>query len=96
MADGMGGMGGMGGMDHGGGDGGMATAGELEEFEKADGTTGQRMYLEMMTAHHKGAIAMAQAEIADGENPEAIEMAKEIVATQQQEITVMADLLAKL
>ena len=93
MADGMGGMGGM---DHGGGDDGMATADELEEFEKADGATGQRMYLEMMTAHHKGAIAMAQAEIADGENPEAIEMAKEIVATQQQEITVMADLLAKL
>lgn len=90
MADGMGGM------DHGGGDDGMATAAELEEFEKADGTTGQRMYLEMMTAHHKGAIAMAQTEISDGENPEAIEMAKEIVATQQQEITVMADLLAKL
>ena len=65
-------------------------------LEKADGATGQRMYLEMMTAHHKGAIAMAQTEISDGENPEAIELAKEIVATQQQEITVMADLLAKL
>ena len=85
--------GGMGGMHHGGG---MATEAELEEFEAADGETGQRMYLEMMTAHHEGAIRMAQGEVSRGRNPEAVKLAKDIIATQQQEITVMGELLSKL
>lgn len=90
------GMGGMGGMDHGGGDDGMATAEEMEQFAKTDGETGQKMFLEMMTAHHKGAVAMAQTEIRDGQNPDAVQLAKDIVATQQTEITQMQDLLEKL
>ena len=89
------GMGGMGGMDH-GGDDGMATDAEMKEFEAADGAAGQKMYLEMMTAHHQGAITMAQDEIRDGKNPEAVQMAKDIVAAQEQEITTMKGLLAKL
>lgn len=86
---------GTGGMHH-GSDGGMATAAELEELEKADGASGQRRYLEMMTAHHTGAIQMAQTEISDGKNPDAIKMAKDIVTVQQREITVMKDLLRTL
>jgi uncharacterized protein (DUF305 family) len=82
------------GMGHSGG--GMASDAELEEFEQADGAAGQKMYLEMMTAHHEGAIEMAEAEVSDGENPDAVRLAKQIITTQQQEITVMEDLLAKL
>ncbi len=89
------GDGGMGGMNH-GGDDGMATDAELQEFEQADGVTGQRLYLEMMTAHHTGAITMAQTEIKDGDSPEAIQLAQDIVTAQQQEITVMKDLLTKI
>lgn len=88
--------GGMGGMDHGSGADGMATDAQLKEFQAADGAAGQKMYLEMMTAHHQGAITMAQNEIRDGKNPQAIQLAKDIVATQEQEITVMKDLVAKL
>lgn len=84
----------MGGMGHSGG--GMATDAELKEFEQADGTAGQKMYLEMMTAHHEGAIEMAEAEVSDGENPDAVRLAKQIITTQQQEITTMQDLLTKL
>ena len=87
------GHGGMAGMDHGGG---MATEAQLKEFETADGPTGQRLYLEMMTVHHEGAITMAQSEVREGRNPAAIQLAQDIVATQQQEITAMAELLAKL
>lgn len=94
MGDGMG-DGGMGGMDH-GKDDGMATDAELQEFEQADGATGQRLYLEMMTAHHTGAITMAQTEIDNGKSPEAIQLARDIVTAQQQEITVMKDLLTKI
>lgn len=88
--------GGMGGMDHGGGEDGMASADEMAQFEKADGATAQKTYLEMMTKHHQGAIVMAQTEIADGQNPDAVKLATTIVATQQEEITVMKDLLATL
>jgi uncharacterized protein (DUF305 family) len=54
------------------------------------------MYLEMMTAHHEGAIAMAKTEIRDGENADAMALALSMVRIQQQEITVMKDLLSKL
>lgn len=87
---------GMGGMDHGSGADGMATDAQLKQFEAADGAAGQKMYLEMMTAHHQGAITMAQNEIRDGKNSQAIQLAKNIVASQQQEITVMRSLIAKL
>ncbi len=87
--------GGMGGMNH-GGDDGMASKADLKKLEEADGPTAQKLYLQLMTRHHQGAITMANTEVGGGKNPEAIEMAKDIVATQQQEIGVMKDLLAKL
>lgn len=85
----------MGGMDH-GNDDGMASDAELKEFGQADGETGQKMYLRLMTAHHQGAITMAEAEVADGKNPDAIALARNIVTTQQREVGVMRDLLAQL
>lgn len=87
--------GGMGGMSH-GSDGGMATEAELKEFDQADGPGGQKMYLTLMTAHHEGAIKMAETEVSDGKNPEAVDLAKNIIATQQQEIGTMKDLLGTL
>ena len=47
----------------------------------------------MMIAHHTGAIEMANTEIVDGSNPDAQEMARTIVSTQQQEIETMQRLL---
>lgn len=85
----------MGGMDH-GGDDGMATDVELKNLTQADGQAGQKIYLRLMTAHHQGAIRMADAEISSGKNPDAIELAKNIVTTQQREVGVMKDLLARL
>lgn len=87
--------GGMGGMNH-GSDGGMATEAQLKEFDQADGPGGQKMYLTLMTAHHEGAIKMAETEVSDGKNPEAVDLAKNIIATQQQEIGTMKDLLGTL
>lgn len=87
--------GGMGGMDHDMG-GGMATEADMKKFEQADGETGEKMFLEMMTAHHQGAIAMAQMQVKDGSNPDAIAMAKDIISSQQAEIDTMKKLLADL
>ena len=87
-------------MDHSGMSGsgmdGMMSEKDMEELEAASGADASRMFLEGMVEHHEGAVEMAEAEISDGENADAIELAEAIVTTQQQEITVMKDLLTQL
>ena len=48
-----------------------------------------RDFVAMMTPHHQGAIAMAQAELRHGHNEQLRRMAQEIIVTQQQEIAAM-------
>lgn len=80
----------MGGMD----DGGLLSDEEMTALEDATGDDAARLFLEGMTVHHEGAIEMAEAEIADGENAEAKELAETIIAAQTDEIAVMQELLA--
>lgn len=90
------GMGGMGGMDHGmGGDGmpGMMGESEMNDLDTATGSGFDRMFLTMMIEHHTGAIEMAKTEQADGQNKDAVALAKKIEADQTAEIAVMKDLL---
>jgi uncharacterized protein (DUF305 family) len=91
---------GSGGMDHGSMDhgdmGGMMSSEDMESLTNVTGAEFDRMFLEMMTAHHSGAVQMAETEIADGENPDALAMAKEIRDTQNAEISEMQQLLAEL
>jgi uncharacterized protein (DUF305 family) len=44
------------------------------------------MFLDMMTAHHQGAIEMANTELRDGSLPEAKQLARQIIDAQQAEI----------
>ncbi|SFO62034.1 Uncharacterized conserved protein, DUF305 family [Pseudonocardia ammonioxydans] len=89
--------GGMHGMDHGGMDhgdmAGMMTPEQMRQLEQAGGAEFDRMFLEMMIAHHEGAVQMAQTELAGGVNPEARALAQEIVDAQETEITEMRGLL---
>jgi len=48
-----------------------------------------RDFVAMMVPHHQGAIDMARAELKYGHNEQLRRLAQEIVASQQQEITVM-------
>lgn len=89
-------MGDMGGMNHGGPDDGMATDDELKNFDQVDGAAAEKMYLELMTRHHQGAITMAQAETSTGASPDAVALANGIATSQQEEITTMKELLANL
>ena len=82
----------MGGMNH----GGMMTDEDMADLESATGVEAARLFLEQMTVHHEGAIAMAEAEVDDGENADAQAMAATIVSTQTEEITLMQELLASL
>jgi uncharacterized protein (DUF305 family) len=86
----------MGGMDHGAGDmgGGMDT--EMSGLEAATGTEFDRMFLQMMIEHHRGAIEMAETEIADGRNEDAIALAREIASSQAAEVEEMEGLLTEL
>ena len=69
---------------------------EMPALSEAQGADAARLFLEQMIAHHEGAVDMAQTEIEDGQFPEAVEMARTIVDTQQQEIETMRELLTTL
>ena len=85
----------MGGMDMGGMDmGGMDM--DMSGLEAATGAEFDRMFLEMMTEHHRGAVEMAETEISEGENPDAIALAREIAESQTAEIEEMQALLTEL
>ncbi len=72
---------------------GMASDADLDQLANAQGDAFDREFLTLMTAHHTGAIEMAETEIADGKSPEAKELAQQIIDAQQAEITTMKGLL---
>ena len=92
MDEGMDGMEGMEGMEM----EGMMSEEDMQALSDAQGTDAARLFLEQMIAHHEGAVDMAQTEIEDGQFPDAVEMARTIVDTQQQEIDTMRQLLTTL
>ncbi len=47
----------------------------------------------MMIQHHQGAVEMAKAEQSDGQNPDAVALAKKIEAAQTAEISQMQERL---
>ncbi|MCB5293353.1 DUF305 domain-containing protein [Arthrobacter sp. SO3] len=80
---------------HGMGDGMMGDD-DLNKLDAAQGTAAAKLFLTGMIAHHQGAVAMAQTEISQGKNPDAIQLSKAIVTSQTAEIKEMQDLLATL
>jgi uncharacterized protein (DUF305 family) len=84
----------MAGMGH--GTGGMMSDDDMMELEDASGAEAGDLYLTQMIMHHEGAIAMAETELSDGENTDALALAETIVSSQTEEIVVMNDLLATL
>lgn len=97
---GMGGMDdgsmGMGGMDMGGMDMEGMSAEDMTALDAASGSEFDRMWLEMMVIHHRGAVEMAQTEIAEGSNADAVALAEEIADSQAAEIEEMETLLGEL
>lgn len=80
------------GMDH----PGMMSASDMAALGAATGAGFDRMWVEMMTEHHEGAVAMAQTELSAGGNGDALALARSIITSQAAEITVMTQLLATL
>ncbi|MFK0241810.1 DUF305 domain-containing protein [Microbacterium sp. NPDC090281] len=81
------------GMDHGDG---MMSEDDLAALQAADGTEASRLFLEQMIVHHEGAVEMAQVQVDDGSNPDAVELAQKIIDAQTEEIQAMKTLLSAL
>lgn len=83
----------MDGMDHGEG---MMSEEDLAALEAAGGAEAARLFLEQMIVHHEGAVEMAQTQVDEGSNPDAVELARTIIDAQTAEIQEMDGLLASL
>ena len=98
---------GQGGMGHGGGmdpDRGMDPGGmgpmqgmmngqQMQQLDQATGAEFDRLFLQMMIMHHEGAVTMARTELESSKNPEATQLAQQIIDAQQAEIQEMRALL---
>ncbi|MEU2035379.1 DUF305 domain-containing protein [Nocardia amamiensis] len=72
---------------------GMMSPESMASLQSMSGSEFDRMWLSMMIEHHRGAIEMAQTELANGENPEARRLAEKVISTQQAEIDKMEGML---
>jgi uncharacterized protein (DUF305 family) len=75
---------------------GMMSGEDLTQLDAAEGTEAAKLFLRQMIAHHEGAVEMANAEVRSGNNAEAIQLAKDIAASQTDEIQERKELLAGL
>lgn len=80
---------------HGGSGDGMMNEEQMEALEATSGRAFDRLFLEQMTEHHRGAIEMAEEELRDGGFPEALELAEAIRDTQRAEVATMEDVLTR-
>ncbi len=72
---------------------GMMTAEQMDAMGAMTGTEFDTMWLEMMIAHHEGAISQSQTVKASGSNVDVLALADQIITAQQAEITEMQALL---
>jgi uncharacterized protein (DUF305 family) len=76
---------------------GMASADEMRRLEQARGAAFDRLFLELMIAHHEGALVMVEDLLsAEGaaQDPEVFAFASDVEADQQMEIARMRRMLA--
>lgn len=74
---------------------GLATPEQISELQALEGVEAERRFLELMIAHHKGAVEMAEAVLARSDYPVVVSLAESIVASQASEIALMEDMLAE-
>lgn len=79
--------------DHGMGDNGMMNEGDMVSLAGSKDTEFDVLYLTGMIAHHKGAIAMANA-VLDSSNSDIKTLVNNIITSQAAEIAEMTKLLA--
>ena len=76
--------------------GGTEQQAAMSGLQKLDGTAFDKRFLSLMIAHHRAALAMAAQQVDGGHNAAGVELAKSIIAAQQNEIAEMQTLLGRL
>ncbi|GLW05341.1 lipoprotein [Microtetraspora sp. NBRC 13810] len=71
---------------------GMATPEQMAALKAASGTAFDELYIQLMTAHHQGAIKMAEEVLRKGSHIRVQELAEDISVSQSVEIARMHDL----
>ncbi|MRX43354.1 DUF305 domain-containing protein [Agromyces kandeliae] len=74
---------------------GLATPEQVAELRELDGVGAERRFLELMIAHHEGAVVMAEAVLERSTYPVVVSLAESIILSQQAEIALMEDMLAE-
>ena len=74
----------------------MGMGGDEATLMPLNGAAFDRAFLDLMTAHHQSALPMAQAQLDNGQNPQAKELAAAIITAQTAEIAEMKQLLTQL
>ena len=75
---------------------GLATQEQLDAFAAASGDDASIRFAELMIAHHRGGLHMAEYEVENGRNSEAKDLARSMIAGQQPEIDAMTAVLEEL
>ncbi|NTY61401.1 DUF305 domain-containing protein [Mycolicibacterium sphagni] len=78
---------------HGAGMAGMVDDATMARLKSLNGPEFDTLWLQAMIGHHRGAIDMAKAEIANGQSVDMTAMAKTMVTAQQAEIDQMKQML---
>jgi uncharacterized protein (DUF305 family) len=68
---------------------GMATPDQLAALKAATGAEFDKLFVQLMTAHHQGAVKMAEQVLASGLDVRVEEMAADVIAVQSDEIKRM-------
>lgn len=74
---------------------GMASTSDIERLKSARGAAFDRLFLQLMVAHHQGALDMVDEVVRDGSDQMVNELATGIAADQTAEIQRMRDLLSR-
>ncbi len=72
---------------------GMMSAEQMDSMAAMTGADFDQMWLEMMIAHHEGAVSQSQTVKANGSNADVLALADQIITAQQAEIAEMQALL---
>ncbi|GII34868.1 lipoprotein [Planotetraspora mira] len=75
---------------------GLVSQSDMDKLAAAKGPRFDRLFLQHMIAHHKGAIEMARTELAQGADEQAKKLADSIVADQRSQIDQMQSILKRL
>jgi uncharacterized protein (DUF305 family) len=88
------------GHDHGGGGGevpdtmpGLASSEEMVSLEEAEGVEAEILFLELMIAHHRGGVEMAEAEVELGQEELVTDFAQGMADAQLKEIDLMEGMI---